>query len=194
MINLTHLSVISRKDSMKIRIIRNEESVRRWTFTDHIINEKEHKDWICSVVADKSRITLIVMEDEPIGIVGLTKIDEHNKRADWVYYLCEKARGRGLGIAVEFAFLDFVFNHTYIEKLNCEIIDGNKIIGIHKVFGLQHEGLRREDTIKDGKRVGVVLMGITAGEWRKSRASVYLRFEEKINNNPIRIHARHLGR
>jgi RimJ/RimL family protein N-acetyltransferase len=46
----------------------------------------------------------------------------------------KSARG-GLGAAIEASFIDFAFDTLGIEKLNCEVIEGNDtVVKLHKRF------------------------------------------------------------
>ena len=69
--------------------------------------------------------------------------------------------------------LDHAFGAAALEKLNCEVLEINPaVIKMHQKFGFVIEGVRRENIIRDGKRVSVVLLGITKSEWHTQRPKV----------------------
>jgi UDP-4-amino-4,6-dideoxy-N-acetyl-beta-L-altrosamine N-acetyltransferase len=124
---------------MKVRDIRNEEGVRRWMYTDHAIGVNEHLSWINRLKTDDRQIVFVILAQEPVGVVSVNAIDRHHRKADWAYYLTQTARG-GLGSAVEFSFINFIFDSLDIDKLNCEVIAGNDaVVKLHKKFLFQEE-------------------------------------------------------
>ncbi len=57
-----------------------------------------------------------------------------------------------------------------MEKLNCEVIEGNDpVVKLHKRFLFQDEGFRRSNILKEGKRIGVHLLGLTKEDWMAGR-------------------------
>lgn len=173
-INLVLLTTLDTESQMKVREIRNEESVRKWMYTDHIISVNEHLGWINRLKQDHKQIVFVVLNDQnhPLGIVSVNAFDRLHKRADWAYYLTGTARG-GLGSALENAFIDFVFNILGIEKLNCEVIEGNSaVIKLHKKFLFKEEGFRRSNILKNGVRTGVHFLGLTKEDWLAGRSAL----------------------
>jgi UDP-4-amino-4,6-dideoxy-N-acetyl-beta-L-altrosamine N-acetyltransferase len=43
------------------------------------------------------------------------------------------------------------------------------VIKLHQKFGFSIEGMRRENILRNGKRIGVALLGITKSEWQARR-------------------------
>ena len=123
--------------------------------------------WINRLKKDDRQIVFVVLGDEqtPLGVVSVNEIDRLHNKADWAFYLTESARG-GLGSALELSVIDFVFGALGLEKLNCEVIEGNDaIVKMHEKFLFQEEGFRRSNILKDGKRMGVHFLGLTKDDW-----------------------------
>ena len=166
-INLVPLVGLGAELQMVAREIRNEENNRRWMFSDHIIEEEEHRAWIEHLKQDDKRIVFGILEAESrlLGIVGLTSINRVHRNAEWTFYLTETALGLRLGPAVEYRFVDFVFERLGLEKLNCEVIEGNDpVVDLHKRFLFQEEGFKRSNIFKNGQRKGVHFLGLTKEE------------------------------
>lgn len=159
----------------RILEIRNEANVRKNMYTDHVISKLEHAEWLTalSTAKDDRKFFAVLKDDEVIGGVGLSAINNNHKRADWAYFLSESAQGMGVGAAVEFKLLDFAFDVFDLKKLNCEVIAWNaSVLKLHKRFGFVEEGLRRHHVRRGGQPHDVVLMGVTYDEWRNSRAKL----------------------
>jgi UDP-4-amino-4,6-dideoxy-N-acetyl-beta-L-altrosamine N-acetyltransferase len=188
-IYLREISSLDLRSQLRIREIRNEPSIRRVMYTDHEIQLDEHKDWLDQLKHDKCRIAFAVIDDTlgPIGMVGLNSLDWRHRKSDWAFYLTENERG-GLGAALEFAFLDFVFNRLTLEKLNCEVIEGNDaVVRLHKRFGFEEEGFRRSNIEKGGVRIGVHFLGLQKSGWAASRPHVRSHYEPVLDKFRIEI-------
>jgi len=191
-IYLTLLTQTSKENQLKILDIRNEENVRKWMYTEHPIKESEHLNWIEYLKSSDKQMVFSVLDENniPLGVVSLNAIDKLHKKADWAYYLSSDARG-GLGSVLEYYFIDFIFNSLDIEKLNCEVIEGNDtVVKLHKKFIFENEGFRESDLIKNNKRIGIHFLGLKKENWQNGKETIYNKyskifdkFEVKINYN-----------
>ena len=145
-------------------------------YTDHEISLDEHLDWIEKLRNDKTRIVFIILVNDIVsGILSVSALDPFHKKSDWAFYLTNKIRV-GLGAALEFSLLNFVFDDLLLEKLNCEVIETNAaVVKLHKKFGFLEEGFKRSNIEKNGRRLGVYCLGITKDEWFTKRVD----FQEK---------------
>jgi UDP-4-amino-4,6-dideoxy-N-acetyl-beta-L-altrosamine N-acetyltransferase len=158
----------------QVRRLRNLPDVRRYMYTAHEIGEAEHQAWLASLQGNPRQSVFVVLNDgHPIGVVSLSAIDATQQTADWAFYLDPQVQGKGFGSLVEFWLLDHAFGDAGLEKLNCEVLHSNTaVIGMHQKFGFALEGVRRQNIIKEGQRVDVVLLGITKAEWQARRVQL----------------------
>ena len=181
LIRLMPIIGLNLDQQMRIREIRNQEAVRKWMYTDHIISVTEHLDWINRLKSDIHQIVFAVIfdgETDPIGMVSINAINHHHRRADWAFYLSEAMAGKGIGSALAYAAIEFAFTGLGLEKLNCEAIEGNDLVlRLYEKFLLEEEGFRWSNIIKNGKRIGVHFMGVTAEEWNKNKPEKPDRYE-----------------
>lgn len=188
-INLIPIAQLGTESKLKIREIRNEDGVRIWMYTDHKIEVDEHLAWIERLKADPKQIVFAVLDENtiPLGVVSISAIDRAHARADWAYYLTADARG-GLGSALEFSFLNFVFDDLGLAKLNCEVIEGNNaVVKLHKKFLFCEEGFRRSNIVKGAERLGVHFLGLTKEDWLDGRREVHERYEGILDKFAIHI-------
>ncbi len=188
-VRLVQLTTLSVEDQLRVMAIRNEAEVRRWMYTDHVIDASEHMAWIGSLKRDPSRMVFAVLDSrrQPIGVVSASSIDTVHLKADWAYYLTHNARG-GLGSALEFSFVSFVFDSLGMSKLNCEVIEGNSaVLKMHRKFLFQCEGMRRAQIVKMGARVGVHLLGLTREEWHAGKDDVYRAYGRVLDKFSVSI-------
>lgn len=169
--------------------IRNKENVRRSMYTDRIITLEEHLRYVNTLRNDHSQLLYAVLSNDRsvVGALSFSQIDRLHKKCDWAFYLDEEVRG-GVGSALEVFALNYVFEILEFEKLNCEILQTNRVVvDMHLKFGFVEEGFRRANIIKNGTRVGVHFLGITRGEWLAGRPGVLLRIADKLRNIRVGI-------
>ncbi|KAE9648856.1 UDP-4-amino-4,6-dideoxy-N-acetyl-beta-L-altrosamine N-acetyltransferase [Pseudomonas sp. PB103] len=157
-----------------VRTLRNQPDVRKYMYTSHEISEQEHAHWLTSLQGNPRQQVFVVIKDEQaLGVVSLNAINALQKTADWAFYLDVALQGKGLGSLVEFWMLDYAFDIAGLEKLNCEVLAMNAaVVKMHQKFGFKIEGIRRQNVVKDGVRVDVVLLGITKEEWQNKRPAL----------------------
>ncbi|QAX85981.1 UDP-4-amino-4,6-dideoxy-N-acetyl-beta-L-altrosamine N-acetyltransferase [Pseudomonas sp. DTU12.3] len=172
-----------------VRTLRNQPDVRKYMYTSHEISEQEHANWLNSLKGNPRQQVFVVIKDEQaVGVVSLNAINVLHKSADWAFYLDVGLQGKGLGSVVEFWMLDYAFGVAGLEKLNCEVLAMNSaVVKMHQKFGFEVEGVRRQNVVKDGVRVDVVLLGISKNEWQNKRPalqSVITRLESRAVGSP----------
>ncbi|MFD2644193.1 UDP-4-amino-4,6-dideoxy-N-acetyl-beta-L-altrosamine N-acetyltransferase [Pseudomonas japonica] len=158
----------------QVRALRNHADVRRFMYSDHEISPDEHARWLASLVGNaRQRVFVVMLDGAVAGLVSLNAINATHRSADWAFYLDPVLQGKGLGSLVEFWLLDHAFNEAGLEKLNCEVLASNEaVVKMHRKFGFALEGVRRQNILKDGARLDVVLLGITREEWQAQRPAV----------------------
>lgn len=179
-IQLTNILKVSDVSKRIVREIRNEDQVRKWMYTDHIITELEHKQWLKRLENDeKNKVFVVTIDDgKPLGVISINAIDKLHERAEWAYYLTGSARS-GIGAVLEFHIINYVFNILNLHKLNCEVIENNNsVVSLHLKFGFKEEGFKRNNINKDGSRLGVHLLGITKEDWAETKTNLEIKFDK----------------
>lgn len=178
---LRPISMCPDQDKLAVRDVRNQDSVRMKLFTEQKVSLETHLEWLERLKEDKSQVSLAVYLNQlVVGLVSLTAIDLLHRKCEWGIFLDESARG-GLGAAIEFELLNYVFFNLNFEKLNCEVIKtNNSVLRLHDKFGFHIEGIRRENIIKGDQRIDVVLLGITRVEWLNGRSAFEAQYRKLI--------------
>lgn len=186
LINITEVSVEVQE---KVRCIRNEEQVRKWMYTDHIISKEEHRNWLVKLKNDEANIVFVVMtqKNEILGVVSINALDYLHNRADWAYYLTKDARS-GTGAVLEFFFIDHIFNSFGLSKLNCEVIEHNDaVVSLHEKFGFKKEGFREANVFKNNERLGVHYLGLTKEKWNYLRVDLREKYSKLFSQYDVVI-------
>lgn len=185
---LRKIGKCSLEQQSDVRKVRNKYSVRKSMYTEHEIALDEHLAWVQRLDSDSRQVVFVVfVNDKVSGVVSVNAIDRLHKKSDWAFYLDENVRG-GLGAALEFNILDFVFSELMLEKLNCEVIETNKaVVKMHKKFGFSEEGFRRSNVEKNGVRIGVFSLGITKKEWTEKKEEIHDKYKSILSRFDLSI-------
>jgi len=173
-IELKSFAELAPETSERILAIRNEPEVRKNMYTDQEIGSNEHRAWMQRTIGrNDAKMFAVLLGDQVVGAIGLTSIVPVHRRAEWAFYVSKTTQGKGLGSALEFKFLDWVFSDERLHKLNCEVLSFNgPVIALHKRFGFREEGIRRDHIFRDGQWIDAVLLGITADEWSDQQSTL----------------------
>lgn len=156
------------EDKQKVLGWRNQERIRENMYTDHIITEEEHDNWISQVLKDKSEKNYVIAEyqNQPVGLVSFTNINRKNGICYWGFYLGDTSSPRGSGFVIEFMALEYAFERLSIRKIYCEIFAFNKaVIKQHTRFGFEQEGILKKHALKRDNYEDVVLMAMFRDQW-----------------------------
>jgi UDP-4-amino-4,6-dideoxy-N-acetyl-beta-L-altrosamine N-acetyltransferase len=178
----TSLRPLEESDAAQVLDWRNRSEVSRWMYTDHTITPDEHARWIERVIADDSyRYWIMLVDETPVGLVGLYDIDRRNRRCVWAFYIAEDAaRGKGVGSFVEYEMLRVVFDELELNKLCCEVIVGNEPVkGMHESFGFKSEGVFRQHYVKSSGPVDIYCLAMLKEEWLAERSAIEDRLRAK---------------
>ncbi|HDI3293788.1 TPA: UDP-4-amino-4,6-dideoxy-N-acetyl-beta-L-altrosamine N-acetyltransferase [Vibrio cholerae] len=149
---------------------RNAASVRENMYTTHEISQSEHLAWWeRTKSSDRQRYFMYEFQDNPLGIVGFTDLDQGNRNSFWAFYASPTAP-KGTGSRMEILALDYAFNDLGLHKLCCEVLAFNApVIKLHEKFGFKVEGILRDQYRREGSFIDIYRLGMLASEWAEAR-------------------------
>ncbi len=144
---------------------RNHPDVRRFMFTQHEINAREHRAWFNIASKDETRTLLVVEEQhQPVGCVIFSGV-QPNSTADWSFYSAPNSPA-GTGKKICSVALDFIFNELKVHKVAGQVIEYNSAsICIHQHLGFTQEGYLREHTLINDSYCNLLCFGLLSDEW-----------------------------
>jgi len=176
------LRPLVKDDGDRVRAWRNAPHVAAHMYTGYVVGEAEHAAWLERVLkASDCRYWIILLEERPVGLANLVRIDRVNRRCDWAYYLGETAaRGQGVGACVEYLVANEVFGPMGLNKLVCEVFLANEAVWrLHESFGFVREAHYRDHVFKDGRFHDVYALALLAADWTLKRPEVETRLKAR---------------
>ena len=166
---------------------RNSPEVANYMYGDHIITSEEHNSWFKSHQTDITRKYWIITKDEtPVGMAYIYNINRRDSRANWGFYIAEKAgKSAGAGYFVEVFILIYIFDFLKLNKLCCEVFLENKTVWkMHLKIGFSQEGLLKNHISKNNHFHNIILMGMQRKEWQKIRKTHLDRLDRRRQSIP----------
>jgi UDP-4-amino-4,6-dideoxy-N-acetyl-beta-L-altrosamine N-acetyltransferase len=147
---------------------RSEPEVDRWMSDAELPSRAAHAAWFDALRNDPDlRGWMITRADAPMGLITLTGLGSHHRRASLHWFLgSAEARGRGVGRAAQVLGLDLAFGELGLHKVFAEVMaDNDAALKAQSSAGFRREGYLRGHVLKGGEARDVVLLGILASEW-----------------------------
>jgi len=157
--NFTNISI---EEKEMVRECRNDESVRKWMYSDEIISQEEHFNFIENLQNDNKNFYWIAYKDEEfIGVISLNNINIKYKNAYLGIYSNPFCEVKNKGSLLINCLIKVAFDIVELHSLKLEVIENNKrAVDFYKKMGFEEEGLLKEFVHKEGKWLSVVIMGI----------------------------------
>lgn len=160
-ISLINFINLNNEEILIVRNWRNNESIKKWMYSDHIISLSEHNKFLKELKKDNKNFYWLVKDKNDVykGVVYFNRADFKNKNAYMGIYSNPDMKGVGqflLEALKEVAFENFGFNF-----LKLEVIESNqKAINFYKKNNFKEEGKLKKFVNKDDKWQDVIIMGI----------------------------------
>lgn len=176
------LKDICEDDLLLILKWRNQETIREVMFDSSIITWKTHINWFNRIKISETAVSKVFyFEDVPFGIINITQIDTINNSCEWGFYIGAQDVPPGMGTILGYTALNYIFQDLKIRKVLAEVLDFNdKSAHFHKKMGFTQEGLLREQVLKNGKYIDVLLFGCLSSEWNEQSKLIRKSIERRL--------------
>lgn len=165
--HLTNFINLNVHEKLEILKWRNDENVRKWMFDDKIIEEAGHLKFIENLKNDSKNHywRLSGSDGEKYGVISINRLDLNNMNSYLGIYKNPNLDKKGAGIILMKALFYVAFKTLGIYTLKLEVAaDNERAIKLYIKTGFIEEGRLREFLNKNGRRLDVVVMGITSKE------------------------------
>lgn len=117
-----------------------------------------------------SLTTVILFDEEIVGVAGFNRINWSNKTAYIGYWLGEEFQGKGIMTKAAKALTDYAFHHLNLNKVDIRAASGNKKSrSIPERLNFVNEGcIRRAEWLYD-HFVDHIVYGVLAEEWNNHK-------------------------
>ena len=154
-------------EKLEILKWRNDYNIRKWMFNDKIIETGNHLKFIENLKNDHKNFYWRVSDNTGVkyGVISLNKLDVENGSSYLGIYKKPDLDKPGAGTALMKALFHAAFNLAGLHTLKLEVTaDNERAIDFYHKAGFCKEGRLRDFLNKGGRRLDVVVMGITREE------------------------------
>jgi len=152
----------------RVRNWRNSNHVNQYMITNHYITKAEHSRWIKKLkTRDATKAWIIRYNKKPVGLVSLSNIDYSKKTTEWGFYIAEESvRRRGIGSAVLYWLIEYVFDTLNFQTMSTMVLENNPVaLQMYEKFGFKKENATPQTLERNGKTITVFIMSLQKEEW-----------------------------
>lgn len=146
---------------------RNDPLIRRVMYNSNLLKWEDHVKWFQMLQTDEEKVLRILYYDGiPYGVANFRVLNKESGVGEWGFYIGEKNAPKGMGKALAYMMLNFLFDNMKIHKVCAEVLDYNTIsLNFHEKIGFEKEGVLRKHILKDGRYCDIHLFSILKNEW-----------------------------
>jgi UDP-4-amino-4,6-dideoxy-N-acetyl-beta-L-altrosamine N-acetyltransferase len=144
-IMLINFANLTDEEKEMVRKWRNNERIRKWMYSKHIISTEEHTSFIERLKDDLSNFYWLskVGPGKYIGVIYLNRLDLINKHAYLGIYKNPDCKISGAGLLLMGCLKSLAFDVANLQTLKLEVMSDNyHAIRFYKQTGFQEEGKR----------------------------------------------------
>jgi RimJ/RimL family protein N-acetyltransferase len=144
----------------------NDPEVRRSLGATGPVNAEQEHEWFEGLSENDGLSLLICVEEEPVGTIGLSDVNETWGRAEVGYWVTPDAWGNGYATEATELLCGYAFDQRRLHKLVAHTYDFNA--GSRRVLekvGFTEEGIHRREAFIDGEHVDIHRYGLLADEY-----------------------------
>lgn len=168
------LRPLCREDTAKIVAWRNRDDVRFNLYNPSLLTAEQHLWYFDHVVSTGKvhQFVIQVVEDDTVWDIGTTflkSIDSQNQKAEFGIFIGEPdARGKGFVPHAIMEILGYGFEQLGLNRIYLSVqADNMAAIRSYEYAGFRLEGILRDDFVRNGKYIDVVMMAMTKADYRR---------------------------
>lgn len=166
------LRKIREEDLEQIIEWRMRPDITKYMNTNPKLTLDAQKKWLTSIEHNPDvEYWLILVDQEPAGVIDLVGLTNEDERVEWAYYMGEnRLRSMSTAISLEMSLYDYAFDVLHKKAVFNEIFSLNKgVIAIHKLAGCSVIEERPKAICKEDVLYDLTIMEITADQWKEYR-------------------------
>lgn len=153
------------EDIELIMRIRSDSSTYDFFYEYEPLNKEQQLSWWQQSFLKKDEKNFIIAlsnNNEAIGTISLTNIDNRNRKAEFGrFFIYKDFLGKGYGKDSLNLIIEYAFNHMNLKKLYLEVFSENKVaIEVYKKNGFIEEGCLKSHIYKSGNYLDVLIMAL----------------------------------
>ena len=166
------LRPLSLADTENIVKWRNDPAVKRYLYSQEELEPEQHIAYYEKYIkSGKSAQFIIVVDDDgiqtDIGTIFIKNIDTANHSGEYGIFIGEDVgRGKGYAKLATEIILNYGFEVLKLHRIFLSVMADNiPAIKVYEKSGFIHEGVLREDYLRNDGYVDIVLMAILKQDW-----------------------------
>ena len=147
---------------------RNQDRVRLMMLRSDLIPWQQHQIWFNAL--ERHLYLIFAWKQKPIGLGCLTDVSVQDDTSSWGCYVGEADAPPGFGALINLGTIAFAFDVVGVRKLCGQVLANNpNPLTMQRKIGFVDEGVLRQQVVRDGDNVDLILFGMLYEEWLQRR-------------------------
>lgn len=163
---------IREEDLERIMRWRMDPDITRYMNTDPVLTPEGQRKWLASIEGRRDvRYWLILVDDQPAGVINVGGLNDAQGDCTWGYYIGEKRlRSLKTALSLEMSLYDYLFLELGKQNLYGDIFSQNSgVIRLHLLCGSEIVEEKKDHVCKAGQSYDVTFMRMSAEKWKRIR-------------------------
>ena len=166
------LREIRETDLENIMRWRMDAEITRYMNTNPKLTTEGQIRWLSSIRENPDvRYWLILVEEQPAGVINLTGLENPEGNLGWAYYMGEKRlRSLGTALSLEMSMYDHALAELNKNAVYSDVFTLNKgVIQLHRLCGCETLEEKKQHVCKEGIWYDVTYLRMTREHWLSVR-------------------------
>lgn len=162
---------VNEGDLERVRQWRNQDHIRTKMYSSDRVEPDEQRAWFETIKTRRPWPAYVYEESgRPLGYVGISQVEDRDRRCHWGYYIGEPDPPKGSGTRMGICALDLIFGELGFHRLIAEtFLDNEASRRFLERLGFTHEGTLREHHRRPEGWIDVALYAIVESDWPDRR-------------------------
>ena len=147
---------------------RNSPEVSAYLFSTAAYTMEGQRKWFARLRESGDIYAIAEYQGTPFGLGRIVNIDAAHRKCEIGGEIGDLSfRGKGLGKKLFYLLTKHCFRSLGMNRVYLKVFASNAVaIHIYESLGYQHEGVLRQDVLKEGAFRDVLVMGVLRDEWK----------------------------
>ncbi|MDO8557551.1 MAG: GNAT family protein [Candidatus Jorgensenbacteria bacterium] len=163
------LRPVVKEDVPRFLVWINDPDVRQYLSMYLPVMEADEQAWFENLSKSKETdiVFLIIADDQPIGCMGIHRINWKDKTAITGAFIGEKKYwGKGYGTEAKMLLLNYAFNSLNLRKVCASVLSFNGRSHAYQLkCGYKEEGRRKQQVYKNGRYWDEIFTAVFKKDW-----------------------------
>lgn len=150
---------------------RNQREVFKWCRQNTLLTQNQHDQWMQNLPDDVKMFGIVGPSGEPVGVCGLTNIDNLARHAEFSLYIAPEHQKNGYGFDALVTLFKHGFEDFNLHKIWGETFWNNPAIKLFQKIGMILTRGHTDHYFKGGEYISTSFITLLREDWDEGKFS-----------------------